>query len=96
LPKIDQGVIRSAEGSLISCIVSMDLIKKMGKTYKMVSITDNSLDHKEKQILIRQNKKLESDLKKYGIEKNKPNPIIDLVNNEIDKFLEIEDTNKPY
>jgi len=96
LPKIYQGVIRSTDGSLISCIISMDVIRRGEKAYKMISVIDNSIDHKEKQMLIRENRKLESNLKKYGIEKNNPNPIIDLVDNEIDRFLNLEETNGSY
>lgn len=85
------GIVKTRENNLIYCILSTNIIKETNKQLKLVSIIDNSIAEKEKQILRKTTQSLEKNIEKYGLEKKNPKAIIDLVNNEIDKIFEIEE-----
>lgn len=80
----------------ISCKINISVINRGNKIYKVISIIDTSKDFEKKEILRKNNKKLENNLKKYGLEKKNPNPLIDLLDIELDKFIDLEEKNGNY
>ncbi|MCK9273300.1 response regulator [Candidatus Gracilibacteria bacterium] len=89
-PKTFEGVIELKDEIKLSCILTVNVIDKYGKGYRMISILDNTESYKEKEILRETNRSLETNLKKYGLSKKNPKAIMSLVETEIEKIMSIE------